>query len=175
MKRLFILLALSICLVGCSTDDKTESIGENNTPSEQENEKVNQTPRFALGETITVTLESDEQYEVTFTGIEETDRRNEFAEETPQRVVIISYKYKNISCEDDLFISDMDFNAYDSDGMALSTYPDISVEYPDSVSTGRSTKGSVAYGLDSDVNHIELEYYTNIFNSKPDCIVDIDW
>lgn len=128
---------------------------------------------YKLNDDIYVKSDSGE-YRVKFTKIYETNERNEFSEKTANRVIIIEYEYENISKENDLFISEMNFKLYDKDNNQLETYP-ASTKYGDSVSKGRKTTASEAFALNSDSNYIELEFYDNYFNNKPDCKVAFEW
>ena len=106
--------------------------------------------------------------------IKETTERNQFSDKQADRVVIIEYEYENKSREDDVFISDIDFQAYDKANFALETYP-ISVKHPSKISTGRKTTASMAFALNNDENYIELEFYDNIFSSKADVKFILEW
>lgn len=114
------------------------------------------------------------EYRVKFTNIYETSDRNQFADQQADRVIIIEYEYENISKEGDLYISDMNFKLYDKDNSQLDTYP-ASIKYPDSISKGRKASASAAFALNNDNNYIELEFYDNMFNSKPDFKVVFEW
>ena len=89
-------------------------------------------------------------------------------------MIIISYAYENISHNSDLYISEMNFKAYDKDNNAMDTYPLSTVEYPDSISTGRKTSAQLAYGLNSSDNYVELEFYDNMFLDA-DCKIALEW
>ena len=115
------------------------------------------------------------KYRVKFTNIEETTYRNQFHDGQADRVVILTWEYENLSIEDDLLVSDMlNFKLYDKDNNKLDTYP-ASVQYGGNVGKGRKTVSSEAFALNSQDNYIELEYYDNPFNSKPDCKIIIEW
>ena len=114
------------------------------------------------------------EYRVKFTNIYETKDRNEFSDKTAKKVIIIEYEYENISQEDDLYVDEMHFKLYDKENNQLETYP-VSTKYGSSVSKGRKATASEAYALNSDNNYIELEFYDNMFNNKPDCKVVFEW
>jgi hypothetical protein len=128
---------------------------------------------YKLNDDIYVKSSSGE-YRVKFTNIYETKERNEYSDKTANRVIIIEYEYENISKEDDLYVSEMDFKLYDKENNQLETYP-VSTKSGSSISKGRKTTASEAYALNSDNNYIELEFYDNYFNSKPDCKVVFEW
>ena len=168
MKR-FLVLFLSLCLVIClSACGSTATVGtQQSTESSDAEIKA-----FKIGEEIFINTDEGE-YKLTITDVKETAERNEFSEKTPERVIVISYSYENISQDDDLFISDMNFKAYDKDNNAMDTYP-VGVKDPDSISTGRKATGQMAYGLDSSENYVELEFYDNYFLDS-DCKIILEW
>ena len=128
---------------------------------------------YKLNDDINVKTNSGE-YRVKFTKIYETSYRNDFTDIKADRVVIIEYEYENISKEDDLSISDWNFKLYDKDNNKLETYP-ADYKPGGSVGKGRKTTGSVVYALNNSNNYIELEFYDNMLNSKPDCKVIFEW
>ena len=135
--------------------------------------KTSEIAKYKLNEDIYITTNSG-KYRIKFTNVSETSDRNQFADTNPKRVVILEYEYENLTKTSDLYVSNMSFNAYDKENNKLDTYP-ASIKYPSNVGTGRKTTASVAYGLDSDNNYIELDYYDNMFNSQADCRVVIEW
>ena len=149
------------------TDDTAEA-----APMEREH--------YSMGDTVTVhTTYGD--YEVTFTGVHETDERSEYADTDPDRVVLIDYEYKNVSYvldldtyySDDLYIGYSDFNFYDAGGRAMDDYW-IYGNSPHAVTPGHSTSGSMALGLDNDTNYIEVEISDYAYKG-PGITVDLNW
>ena len=128
---------------------------------------------YKLNDDITVKTNSGE-YRVKFTKIYETSYRNNYSDKRADRVVVIEFEYENISIEDDLNISDFNFNLYDKDNNKLETYP-FDYKSGGSVGKGRKTTASAAYALNNTNNYIELEFYDNMFNSKPNFKVIFEW
>ena len=151
--------------VGSGSDVNTSTSGNKASKAELTTYKLN--------DDIYVTNNSGE-YRLKFTKITETKERNEFSDKKANRVVVIEYEYENISQEDDLNISDWDFKLYDKENNQLETYP-VTTKYGSSISKGRKTTASVAYALNSNSNYIELEYYDNMFSSKPNCKIVFEW
>lgn len=122
---------------------------------------------YHIGDSILVRTDSG-SYSLRITGVRETSDRNEFSDTKADRVVIIDYKYKNISHStefgdyhnDELYISDLDFSMYDADGEALETYP-ADIKEASGVSVGHKTSGQMAYALNNNKNYIEAEYSDN--------------
>ncbi len=165
ISALFLVLCLVISICACASN---ATVGDTQTTKTVKDEKED----FKIGDEIFI-QNSEGEYKFTITGVEETNDRNQFAEKNPNRVIIISYSYENISQASDLYLSDMNFKAYDSDNNAMDTYP-ASVDYPDSISSGRKASGQMAFGLDSEKNYIELEFYDNMFMDS-DCKIILEW
>lgn len=168
MKKIIAAILLSFALFLCSCGSGAE-VGDTQTTTGESNPEKK---AFKIGEEMFVKSDSGE-YKLVITGVEETMERNQFADKTPNRVILISYSYENISYSSDLFVSDMNFKAYDKDNNAMDTYP-VSVDYPDSISAGRKATGQMAYGLNSEENYVELEYYDNMFLDA-DCKIILEW
>ena len=166
MKKYIIgIISLMLLCSACSTNPTVSTEQSGQTAKQATTEKST----FGLNEDCFIKNDSGE-YKLTITGIEETDYRNEFSDVEAERVVIISYNYENISYSEDLYISDMNFKMYDADGNALENYPAIDITYPQEISAGRKCSAQAAYALNNENNHIELEFYDNMFNSKSDCM-----
>lgn len=180
MKKIILSCILVFSIWGCSSNDSEINKSNENTPEETDesasNEKEqteNEPAQFVIGDQITINNDSGE-YLLSIDGIKETDDRNSYSDTEANRVIIIDYSYENISVEDELNIFDFHFKAYDSNGNLMETYP-VSIDYADGVGIGRKTKGQLAYALNDDNNYIELEYFSNMFNSKKDCLIVLEW
>ena len=106
-------------------------------------------------------------YEITFTDAYFTDERNQFSDTQADKVLIIVYEYKNVSYvpdyTDGLFICEgLDYKVYGEDGFSLETYPASLPYYQDTVSVGRSSKGSEAFAVVGDQHHFEIELGSNV-------------
>lgn len=130
--------------------------------------------QFKLGETLTATT-SDGTYNITFTSVTETSERNRFSEKRADRVIVVEYEYENVSLEKDLYISQNDFKLYDSNNTLLETYPAGVRKHPDYISKGRKTTANAVFALNDSTNHVELEYYINMFDSKPAGVIILEW
>lgn len=172
MKRnflgIFIILLSIFILAGCDSGATTsnEDDGSNTSTKDLSTYKIN--------EDIYVT-NNDGKYRIKLTGIKESKERNQFSDTEAERVVVISYEYENQSLEDDLYISSMNFKAYDKDNNSLETYEVIDYKYPSEISTSRKATAEMVFALNNDSNYIELEFYDNMFNSKPDCKIILEW
>ncbi|MBQ9625006.1 MAG: DUF4352 domain-containing protein [Clostridia bacterium] len=172
-----VLSVLCACLVfvGCSSSNVSTSNTNNDSgnSANTEQSKGAEISTYKLNEDIFITNSSG-KYRVKFTKISETKDRNEFSDTKADRVVIIEYEYENLELNEDLYVSEMSFKLYDKSNEQLETYP-VDTKYASNISKGRKTTASVAYALNNSENYIELEYYDNMFNSKPDCKVVFEW
>ena len=172
IKNLFILLLCGVIYftfaVGSGSNVTTSSsdVGTQSTKSE--------VSKYKLNEDIYITNSSG-KYRLKFTKIYETNDRNQYSDITANRVVIVEYEYENLTLPNDLYISSMDFKVYDKENNVLESYPATETKYASAVATGRKATASEAFALNSSSNYIELDYYDNIFNSKADCRVVIEW
>ena len=191
MKKFGYLLSVMIvcggCLFGCGNDnnveevkepqthEETESVKEAREQTEQQQEQKEvevriveapQVYRFGLNETVPMTTTYGD-YEITFTDAYFTDERNQFSDTQADKVLIIVYEYKNVSYvpdyTDGLFICEgLDYKVYGEDGFSLETYPASLPYYQDTVSVGRSSKGSEAFAVVGDQHHFEIELGSNV-------------
>ena len=191
MKKFGYLLSVMMvcggCLFGCGNDNNVEEVKEPQTHEETESVKedreqtekkqeqkevevpIVETPQvyhFGLNETVPMTTTYGD-YEITFTDAYFTDERNQFSDTQADKVLIIVYEYKNVSYvpdyTDGLFICEgLDYKVYGEDGFSLETYPVSLPYYQDTVSVGRSSKGSEAFAVVGDQHHFEIELGSNV-------------
>lgn len=191
MKKFGYLLSAMVvcggCLFGCGNDnnveevkepqthEETESVKEAREQTEQQQEQkevevpIVETPqiyRFGLNETVPMTTTYGD-YEITFTDAYFTDERNQFSDTQADKVLTVVYEYKNVSYvpdyTDGLFICEgLDYKVYGEDGFSLETYPVSLPYYQDTVSVGRSSKGSEAFAVVGDQHHFEIELGSNV-------------
>ncbi|WP_294578779.1 DUF4352 domain-containing protein [uncultured Thomasclavelia sp.] len=155
-----------------TTEKKGETVNTTeNSTNESEQEETETT--YKIGDIIGVTT-SDGSYNLTITGVSETSDRNQFSDTQADRVIIIDYAYENIDVQDELYIFDSNFKAYDADNNSLETYP-ADVKSPDSIGAGRKTTGQMAFALNNGTNKIELEYFDNMFADSRDCLIVVEW
>lgn len=125
-----------------------------------------------IGDTISVKTNSDE-YTLKITGIEETNERNEFADEQPSQVFIIDYTYACNNTENGLYVSDMNFKIVDEVGEIGYTYP-IDIKYPQNITSGTTCKAQMAFGINNESSKIKLQFFDNMFNGTPTAVYEIE-
>ena len=102
---------------------------------------------YRIGETWTV----PGQWSVTITGVRESAERNEFADQKPAAVYIVSYTYKNIGYVSNymngLYISP-DSTIVDAAGYMGYSYPGDITYYPQETPVGATCQAEVCIGVD---------------------------
>ena len=100
-----------------------------------------------IGETWTV----DGQWELTITGVAETEDRNEYSEKKPEAAYIVDYTYTNIGYESDtmdgLFMS-IDDTIVDAAGWMGYSYPVSVSKNPQETPVGATCEAQVCIGVD---------------------------
>ena len=159
-----------------STTTQTQTTnGEVEKQETKEEVKENKVKRFGLGDTLVVSEDGVDLYEITFDKAFLTDERNQFSDDTSENVIVLEYTYKNLSVEDGLNVFEgTDFRVYDANGAALSTYPAGAELYGGTVSVGRSGTSQEAFGFNGDPQQtLEIEIYGSLFNATPLAIVEV--
>ena len=159
-----------------STTTQTQTTnGEVEKQETKEEVKENKIERVGLGDTLVVSEDGVDLYEITFNKAFLTDERNQFSDDTSENVIVLEYTYKNLSVEDGLHVFEgSDFRVYDANGAALSTYPAGADLYGGTVSVGRSGTSQEAFGFNGDPQQtLEIEIYGSFFNSTPLAIIEI--
>jgi predicted nucleotidyltransferase len=103
---------------------------------------------------------------MTIDSVKLSDKRNKFYDKQADKVVVIEYTYENIASDRDVDIFGSNFKVYDASGNILSTYP-VSDKVARAVGQGKKCTANLAFALNNDSNEIEIDYYGNLFNSKP--------
>lgn len=175
---IIVIIIFGVFLIALLSGDDSGSGAENTTNNSQvDNVQQNDDEKvYGIGDTVTVHT-SRGDYSLKFTGVRETTKRNEYADDNPQRVVILEYEYKNISFDSDVVVSYLYFRAYDNDGNALTVYPDTSIKHTTNISQGKTATASVAYGLDSDDNVVTVDFYNITMESihNAECSFNLTW
>ena len=159
-----------------STTTQTEATdGVVEKPEITEEVKENKIERVGLGDTLVVSENGVDLYEITFDKAFLTDERNQFSDDASENVIVLEYTYKNLSVEDGLNVFEgTDFRVYDANGAALSTYPAGAELYGGTVSVGRSGTSQEAFGFNGDRQQtLEIEIFDSLFNSTPLAIVEV--
>ncbi len=173
-----VIIIFGVFFVALLSGDDSSSGAENTTNNSQvDNVQQNDDEKvYGIGDTVTVNT-SRGDYSLKFTGVRETSKRNQYADDNPQRVVILEYEYKNISFDSDVVVSYLYLRTYDNDGNALAVYPDTSIKPTTNISQGKTATASVAYGLNSDDNIVTVDFYNITMESmhNAECSFKLTW
>ena len=164
-----------VCENSPTTTQTQTTNGEVEKQETKEEVKENEIERVGLGDTLVVSENGVDLYEITFDKAFLTDERNQFSDDTYENVIVLEYTYKNLSLEDGLDVYEgAHFRTYDANGAALSIYPAGADLYGGTVSVGRSGTSQEAFGFNGDSQQtLEIEIYSSVFNAKPLAIVEV--
>ena len=164
-----------VCENSSTTTQTQITNGEVEKQETKEEVKENKIERVGLGDTLVVSEDGVDLYEITFDKAFLTDERNQFSDDTSENVIVLEYTYKNLSVEDGLNVFEgTDFRVYDANGAALSTYPAGAELYGETVSVGRSGTSQEAFGFNGDSQQtLEIKIYGSFFNAIPLAIVEL--
>ena len=172
MKKLFltIIIALgTINFVGCgdNTPPKEEVKVEQQEvvqeEQEQEQEEVKEEKTLKVGDTY-----KNEMFSVSIDKVATTKQRNKYSDVKANKVIVIDYTYNNIDyLEDNLYLFQDYFKAYDSNGEILENYEVIDYKYPKEISKGKKCKAQMVFAYNGKDGKIDLELNDTLFNGKP--------
>ncbi len=128
---------------------------------------------FGINEPVTIKTFTG-NYSVEITGIQEMAERNQFSDKNFEQVFLISYTYKNISNTESVYISDMDFQIIDEEGVIGDTYPNSISQYPQYITKGITCQAEMVLGVNNRSNVIQLQYRDNMFDDQPIAIFKLN-
>lgn len=114
------------------------------------------TPAYKVGDAITI--QSDRKDVATFTidKVEVTDDRSEYDTSNPDKVIVITYTYKNLAFDDPLLYDQMSFRVLDGDTVCLPYYL-ADLTSPDLATTGGdAVTATAAYGISASCNEVTI-------------------
>lgn len=165
-----LMLILMLGVTGCGSSVESVKKTDSDAPmqGEAENTKAEK-PEEDVVYTIGDRIVFDDDYALTIISVKETDERNEFSEKEVEQVLIIEYLYENLSSDDEIYISEMEFKLVDEGGNMMDTYPVDAAHSPEYTPKGAKTLASFAVGTTSKSQKIDMHYYDNFFSSSSDC------
>lgn len=119
-------------------------------------EDLGSTPAYKVGDTIP--LQSDGKDVGTFCidKVEVTDERNEYNPTNPDKVIVITYTYKNTAFDNPLLYDQMSFRILDGDTICLPYYPSDLIS-PELVNAGDdAVTATLAYGVSASCNEVTI-------------------
>ncbi|HEL2535517.1 TPA: hypothetical protein TZ303_001443 [Streptococcus suis] len=165
------LLLLSVAtLAACSsssesTTSSSSATSESTTVESTTTSSSAEKTSYSVGETIVF----DGQAEITVTGAEFTDERNEFADQPAERVLKITFNVNNISDKD--YVIGDEFSLYVGSSK-METYPlDMTM---DTISAGRSYENATIAFAVNGTGELELEVVPSFSFGEKAQIVKLD-
>ena len=182
--KLAIMSLCGVMVLGACGNEEDARVSENSSITTQTTDGAVEKPetkeesgieRIGLGDTLVVSENGEDLYEITFDKAFLTDERNQFSDDASENVIVLEYTYKNLSLEDGLDVFEgTHFRVYDANGAVLSTYPAGAYLYGGRVSVGRSGTSQEAFGFNGDPQQtLEVEIYGSFFNATPLAIVEV--
>lgn len=170
-----------VILFSGSNSNNSGTITSNNDNNLEKNSQPVATQTLSVGDTWTV----DGQWKLTIDSVKATADRNQFADVTPQQVVIITYSYENLGYESDFMdglyfdlSQNGDASVIDSTGEMAVSYPGEISKYPQETPVGAKCTGAQAcIGLmnSSDTITMTIKKYDGNSNSQSvKCSLKVD-
>lgn len=170
-----------IILFSVSKPNNTGTITSNNGSNKENDTQSVSAQILNVGDTWTV----DGQWKLTIDSVSTTSDRNQFADENPQQVVIITYSYENLGYESDFMdglyfdlSQNGDASVVDSNGEMAISYPGKITKYPQETPVGAKCTGAQScIGLmnTSDTITMTIKKYDGNSNSQSvKCSLKVD-
>lgn len=149
-----------------SSSSTTEQTSKTSTKASKDKKTdSNQKKTYKVGDTITF----KDKAEITITGAEWTDERNQFEDSNPEKVLKVTYNVKNISDEDYSVGSDLELYV---NGKKMESYAnDNTLE---TISAGRSYEGATQHFGVTGSGNIEVEVKPSFSFDSDKAIVKLD-
>lgn len=128
---------------------------------------------YKIGESYVV----EGQWKITVDSVEATDDRNEYSDNNPAAVYLVTYTYENLGYDDDLmnglYIS-LEDGIVDNAGKMGYSYPGTISMYPQETPVGASCQAQACIGVDN-AGSFKINFYTYDSNGKKQsAIFEID-
>lgn len=114
------------------------------------------TPAYKVGDAITIQSDGKDVATFTIDKVEVTDDRSEYDTSNPDKVIVITYTYKNLAFDDPLLYDQMSFRVLDGDTVCLPYYL-ADLTSPDLATTGGdAVTATAAYGISASCNEVTI-------------------
>lgn len=114
------------------------------------------TPAYKVGDAITIQSDGKDVATFTIDKVEVTDDRSEYDTSNPDKVIVITYTYKNLAFDDPLLYDQMNFRVLDGDTVCLPYYL-ADLTSPDLATTGGdAVTATAAYGISASCNEVTI-------------------
>ncbi|WP_346916556.1 DUF4352 domain-containing protein [Clostridium sp.] len=161
------LLEMEKKVLAANTNDSKEA-KEDNTNKDTTKDDPKESTEFKVGETAYLTdANGVKVMSLTIDGAKLIEERNSYSDKQADKVVEIDYTYENIGSEENLNIFSSHFKIYDASGNVLETYPSGGDKHSQAISKGKKCNANMSFALNNESNELEIEFYENMYNSKP--------
>ena len=135
------------------------SLSTEATPDQTYPEDLDQTPTHTLGESFILQQDGQDMVEFSVDKVEVTDERSEYDTSNPEKVVVVTYTYKNLGFADPILYDQMSFKLLEGESTCSPYY--LQSLSPANITTkgGDSVTASLAYGVSADCK--EVTVYVN--------------
>lgn len=135
------------------------SLSTEATPDQTYPEDLDQTPIHTLGESFILQQDGQDMVEFSVDKVEVTDERSEYDTSNPEKVVVVTYTYKNLGFADPILYDQMSFKLLEGESTCSPYY--LQSLSPADIATkgGDSVTASLAYGVSADCK--EVTVYVN--------------
>jgi len=162
------LLEMEKKVLATDTNSSKNDPKEDSTKEKTAQDKSEESTVFGIGETVYLSdANGVKVMSLTIDGAKLIEERNSYSEKQADKVVEIDYTYENIGSEENINIFSSHFKIYDAAGNILETYPAGGDKHPQPISTGKKCSANMSFALNNESNELEVEFYENMFNSKP--------
>jgi len=162
------LLEMEKKILAADANDSKNDSKEDSANKKTAQDKSEESTVFGVGETAYLSDSNGVKImSLTIDGAKSIEKRNSYSEKQADKVVEIDYTYENIGSEENINIFSSHFKIYDAAGNILETYPAGGDKHSQPISTGKKCSANMSFALNNESNELEIEFYQNMYNSKP--------
>lgn len=133
-----------------------ESPQSEGAPDQSYPEDLAQTPSHQAGEKFILQQDGQDAVEFSIDKVEVTEERSEFDPSNPEKVVVITYTYKNLLMEDPVLYDQMSFKVLEGDSTCPPYYLQNLQAADIAPKDGAAVTASLAYGVSASCNEITI-------------------
>lgn len=111
---------------------------------------------FQIGESYSLQKDEVDVAEISIDHVESTEERSEFDPTNPEKVVVITYTYKNLRMEDPLLYDEMSFQVMEGDTVCTPYYLQSLIPPDAAYKDGDAVTASIAYGVSSSCKEVTI-------------------
>lgn len=126
------------------------------SPDQSYPENLAQTPSHEAGETFILQQDGQDAVEFSIDKVEVTDERSEFDPSNPEKVVVITYTYKNLLMEDPVLYDQMSFKVLEGHTTCSPYYLQNLQAADIAQKDGAAVTATLAYGVSASCNEITI-------------------